>query len=146
MSQRRQSREWAVQFLFQQDYHLYELDEALPIFWKEREASDQAKAFTVELVRGVFEHSDEIDRLIREHSKHWSPDRMSGVDKNVMRVALFEMLYRPDIPPVVSINEAVDIAKRFGGADSGSFVNGVLDRVASKLKRSLRNADIALEP
>lgn len=138
-SKRREAREWAVQFLFQQDYNPENINSALSSFWKDRNATDAAKQFTTELVHGVLENKAELDKIIKQNSSHWTPGRMSSVDKNIMRVAIFEMLYKHDIPPVVSINEAIEIAKKFGGAESGPFVNGLLDKAASKLDRSLRD-------
>lgn len=131
---RRQSRERAVQFLFQQEFDSIEFEAALSLFWKNNEARDSEKSFAEELIRGVSEHKEDLDARIRGYSEHWDINRMSGVDRNILRVALYEMFFRADIPPVVSINEAVDIAKRFGCSKSGGFVNGVLDRARKDLR------------
>lgn len=164
MRKRREARERAVQFLFQHDLNPPEnLPAALDSFWDNtrlNQALDQAgptwgervelpppsaeeaatRLFADDLIRGVLEHRDQLDEMIRVHAKNWDLRRMAVVDRNVMRLAIFEMLHRPDIPPVVSINEAVDIAKRFSTTDSGKFVNGILDKVKDGILRPARTA------
>jgi transcription antitermination protein NusB len=98
------------------------------------------RSFAEPLIRGTLEHRAELDELIQKYVKNWGLHRIAAVDRNILRLALYEMLHRPDIPPVVSINEAVDIAKRFSTEDSGKFVNGVLDKVKGDLMRPARNA------
>jgi N utilization substance protein B len=140
MSGRHESREWAVQFLFQRDFNAGDLGEALEEFWKERQPVAKLRAFAEELVRGVEAHRAEIDALLQKYAENWEVRRMGGVDRNVMRVALFEMLHRPDIPPVVSINEAVELVKESGSDESGRFVNGILDRARKDIDRPARCA------
>src|SRR6188474_432446 len=94
--------------------------------------------FADPLIRGTLEHRDEADELITQHAKNWDLHRMAAVDRNILRLAIYEMLHRDDIPPVVSINEAVDIAKKFSTNDSGKFVNGILDRIKGELMRPAR--------
>ncbi len=164
MGMRREARERAVQFLFQYDLnHTVDLDLALEQFWQGQRLASvyddkaeanwgqpldlppdtaqqiSAKAFAEPLIRGAIEHQAEIDEKIKLYAKNWDLHRMAVVDRNVLRLAIYEMLYRDDIPPVVSINEAVDIAKRFSTDDSGKFVNGILDKVKGDLMRSGRN-------
>ncbi len=91
--------------------------------------NEDQKPFFINLVEGVVKYMDEIDDLIHSSSKNWKISRMGIVDRNIMRIALYEMLYCPDIPAKVSINEAVEIAKKYGTKDSGAFVNGILDRI-----------------
>ena len=93
----------------------------------------QALPFINELYFGVTDHMDELDRELKKASENWRVDRMSRVDRNVMRLALYEMLYLDDIPHKVSINEAIDLGKEFGSEDSGGFINGVLDRIHQQL-------------
>ena len=162
MGKRREARERAVQFLFQHDLNPSEdLDQALNQFWetqcevvfsegkggttqdgnsKTREPSVEAevRAFAEPLIRGTIEHLDEIDGQIKKHVKNWEFHRIATVDRNILRLAIYEMLYREDIPPVVSINEAIEIAKKFSTQDSGKFVNGVLDKIKSELMRPAR--------
>lgn len=95
------------------------------------EVNSKAYTFAAELVNGVIAHLSEIDGRISEKSKHWSMARMARVDLNILRMAVFELLYRPDIPKNVTMNEAIEVAKRFGAEDSASFVNGILDEIAS---------------
>ena len=96
------------------------------------------RLFAEPLIRGALEHRAEADEWIRKFSKNWDLPRIAAVDRNILRLAIYEMLYREDIPPIVSINEAVDIAKRFSTQDSGKFVNGILDSVKGELMRPAR--------
>jgi len=85
-------------------------------------------------VRGVLEHCQEIDRTIERHSENWRLERMPLVDRNILRIAAFELLYREEIPPKVVLDEAIELGKRFGSPETGSFVNGILDRIMSKAR------------
>jgi N utilization substance protein B len=163
MGQRRESRERAVQFLFQYDLNKPEqLDQALDHFWQSQRAvviaQDKAVAtwgeeaqlpplssqeaslrlFADPLIKGTLEHRERLDGEIKKHTQNWDLGRMAVVDRNILRLAIYEMFYRDDIPPVVSINEAVDIAKKFSTEESGRFVNGILDKVKSELMRPAR--------
>jgi N utilization substance protein B len=164
MGIRRQARERAVQFLFQHDLnppedlqgalnHFWETqrqaalaEEKGPAKWGEKtepappSADDAAtQVFAEDLIKGVLQRRTEIDERIQRHAKNWDLHRMAAVDRNVLRLAVYEMLYRDDIPPVVSINEAVDIAKKFSTQDSGKFVNGILDKVRGEVMRPARS-------
>ncbi len=143
MGIRHKAREWAVQFVFQRDFNNEDIDIALQEFWKGKESSAKAQAFTENIIRGVESHLKEIDTTLNRCAEHWDLHRMGAVDRNVMRVAIYEMLYCPDIPPVVSINEAVEIAKDLSSYESGRFVNGILDRALQELDRPLREAQIS---
>jgi N utilization substance protein B len=140
MSSRHEARTWAVQFLFQRDHNHEDLDPALTLFWSDRKCGPKPRAFADELIRGVEQHRAELDAHLQRYADNWDIKRMSGVDRNSMRVALFEMLHREDVPPVVSINEAVEISKALSGDESGKFVNGILDRIRRDLKRPARDA------
>ena len=96
------------------------------------------REFAEPLVRGVLEHREVIDERLQKLAANWDLHRMAGVDRNILRLAAFEMMHREDIPPVVAINEAVDIAKRFSTDESGRFVNGILDKLAAQLDRPAR--------
>jgi transcription antitermination protein NusB len=96
------------------------------------------RLFADPLIRGSLEHRQEADDLIKKYAINWDLHRIAAVDRNILRLAIFEMLHRDDIPPVVSINEAVDIAKKFSTQDSGKFVNGILDKVKGDLLRPAR--------
>lgn len=138
---RRQAREWTVQFLFQTEFNPGDLEPALDLFWndEEKKPSDRDRTYVNEVVHGVIEKQREIDRTISKYTDNWDVDRLGVLDRIVLRVATFEMLFRGDIPPVVSINEAVEIAKAYSGKDSGRFVNGVLDRIQKELDRPSRS-------
>ena len=140
MKARHQARLLAVQFLFQRDYNTGDLAEALADFWDARRTPENARAFAEALIHGVEGHRPELDERLRAYAEHWDLERMGAVDRNVMRLALFEMWHCADIPPVVSINEAVDLAKEFSGLESGRFVNGILDRAAREVRRPARSA------
>ena len=136
MGDRRQSRELALQALFFFDMDKSDPQAALDAFCESnREKLTLTVApFFLDLVNGVLEHKDRIDDLINQSAKNWKISRMPVVDRNIMRMAAFEMLERADIPSSVSINEAVEIGKKFGTKDSGPFINGVLDRIKSTEK------------
>lgn len=135
---RRETREWIVQFLFQMDFNPEPIDIALADFWEEKTPIEREKTYAEEIIKGVVQRKDELDAKLSEYATRWNSDRMGAVDRTVMRVALFEMLYRDDVPPVVSINEAVHFAKDFSSFQSGRFVNGVLDRIRKEIDRPAR--------
>jgi N utilization substance protein B len=141
---RRHARELAVQFLYQRDLSADDPGEALRYFWQTQEEVPEAtKQFAEELVRGVVAHQAVVDEKISKYTEHWELSRIATVDRNILRLAIFEMLFRDDIPPVVSINEAVEIAKKFSTRESGAFVNGILDRIKFDLPRPARTAATA---
>lgn len=140
MATRREAREWAVQLLFELDMNPRKLDDAFRDFWAERPGSEKAKSFCERLVRGVGHKRERIDESIKRYAENWDIARMGVVDRNVMRLAIYEMLFCEDIPPIVSINEAVDLAKYYSDSESGRFVNGLLDRARKDLKRSSRHS------
>jgi len=138
VSGRRQTREWIIQFLFQLDFNPEPIDVSLADFWDEKEPKEREKKYAEEIIKGVVQRKEELDDRLSQYAKRWDSERMGAVDRTVMRVALFEMLYRDDVPPVVSINEAVHFAKDFSSFQSGRFVNGVLDRIRKSLDRPAR--------
>lgn len=129
MGNRRKSRELAIQALFFMDMNDRFAEEKLSLFCENFLPSSQLRPFFLNLVRGVSSARAEIDALIERFSNNWKISRMSGVDRNIMRVAVFEMLCCKDIPCKVSINEAIDLGKKFGTEESGAFVNGILDSI-----------------
>ena len=141
MATRRDAREWVVQLLFQLDMNPdAKLDGVFQRFWKDVRPESDCRDFAERIVRGVRDHGAKLDEVICKYAEHWDLHRMAVVDRNVMRMAVFEMLFCDDIPPVVSINEAVDLAKYFSSTESGKFVNGILDRVRKDLNRPARSA------
>lgn len=140
MGKRREGREAAVQFLFQNDLNAGPPDEVLADFWSLRTANAGVRKFADELIRGVLEHQEAIDERIKTAATNFDLHRIAALDRNAMRVGLYEMLYCNDVPPVVAINEAIEIVKRFGAEESGRFVNGILDRIRRDLPRPARTA------
>ncbi len=124
---RRRARERALQLLFGIDFTKYDVREVLPSFWETFPTRPSVRAYTERLVRGVTERQREIDEAIVAHLAHWRFERVGAVERNIIRIALFEMLFEGDVPEKVAINEAIELAKLYGGDDSPRFVNGVLD-------------------
>jgi transcription antitermination protein NusB len=134
MGTRREARELALQALYQLDVTgESEAEPALAVFWTHFDAASEVRRFARELVEGVRANRERIDALISASVEHWRLPRLSGVDRNLLRLATFELLARPDIPATVTINEAIEIARRFGSEDSAAFVNGVVDHIARVL-------------
>ncbi len=133
MGTRRQARELAMQALFYMDIRKDASEETLENFCGCFCTSKKSRPFFRKLVNGVLGTKDQIDALVERYSQNWNISRMSCVDRNVMRIAVYEMLYCDDIPPKVSINEAVDIGKKFGTHDSGAFINGIMDSIREAL-------------
>jgi len=132
---RRRGREAALQMLYQMDTTGVDAPAAAGLFWDHLSPGDGgmdegAQAFANELVLGIERERERIDAAIKQASEHWRIERMPRVDRNVLRVAVYEILFLKDIPRRVTINEAIELAKRYGDAGSASFVNGVLDRIA----------------
>jgi len=141
MGLRRDAREAAVQFLYQLDTHKpADVEKALEEFWRQNDSKQNVRDFANDLLRGTLEKKTEIDAKITSLADNWDFERLAVVDRNILRLALYEMLFRTEIPPVVSINEAIEIAKKFSSAESGKFVNGLLDRVKKDLLRPARQA------
>ncbi len=134
---RRKAREYALQILFELDIRKEKPSiTVLRNFWAEHSPDDEVKSFAEEAVKGTFKHLRKINGAIEKCAENWSLDRMAVVDRNVLRLAAYEILYRMDIPSSVTINEAIEVAKRFGTEESSSFVNGILDSVARMAGRS----------
>ncbi len=133
MGDRRQARELALQALFFLDMTGVDPEEGVEAFClnNREQLTPAVRSFFLDLVQGVLAHSAEIDGLLNKYSKNWKTSRMPAVDRNIMRMATFEFLKRPDIPASVTINEAVEIGKKYGSRESGAFINGVLDRLRS---------------
>ena len=135
MGRRKKSREFALQVLYQLNITKQDVITALTQFEEHFLSPEEADEFLRRLVQGVLEHCPELDRLIEQYSENWRLDRINLIDRNILRMALFELLYCEDIPPKVTINEAIDLGKRFGSEDSGSFINGILDRIQNEVIR-----------
>jgi N utilization substance protein B len=138
MGKRRMARQAAVQFHFWRDMQRGAGPEKMEEFWEFCPAKASVRDFAQPLIDGMVAHLPELDERIARYCDNYDIHRISPVDRAVLRLAIYEMLHRDDIPPVVSINEAIELAKTFGGPDSGRFVNGILDRVKDDLSRPLR--------
>ncbi len=140
-SQRRENRKCAIQFLYQWELNKPEqLNDALRVFIETLDQPREYFAFAEELVHGTLEHIEEIDAEILAHAANWKFERIAKVDLSILRLAIYELLHRRDIPPVVSINEAIELGKLFSNLDSKRFINGILDQMKNKLNRPLREA------
>ena len=142
---RRLARETALQVLFERDLSKETLitAEIVERWATEFVVPEASKTFAQELVDGTIAHQDEIDQTIASIAQDWTLSRMANVDRNVMRLATYEILFCPDIPGRVSLNEAIELAKRFGGEESAKFVNGILDRVVASVSKVERKAPIS---
>jgi N utilization substance protein B len=119
--------------LFQADFTQKKPDRTdIDHFWVGRKDSEDVKQFTEDLVRGTLNHLEEIDGMIEKTTENWLLKRMAAVDRNILRAAVYEILYRKDIPSAVTINEALEIAKKYSSSEAASFLNGVLDRLAKE--------------
>ena len=135
MRRRRRSREYALQVLFQLNITEQEATAVLGQFQEHFSHNGDADEFMKLLVLGVLEHYKELDRLIERYSENWRLDRINIIERNILRMALFELLYCEEIPPKVTMNEAIDLGKRYGSEDSGGFINGILDRIQNEVVR-----------
>ncbi|MEJ2658315.1 MAG: transcription antitermination factor NusB [Desulfobacterales bacterium] len=146
MGNRRKSRELAMQALFYMDMSMNgSKDELLEHFCTNFSPSKKARPFFLKLVKGVLQTRPELDSIIENFSDHWKIGRMACVDRNIIRIAVYELLYCRDIPSKVSINEAIDIGKRFGTEESGAFINGILDSIRMALEKNKIKARFDLE-
>jgi transcription antitermination factor NusB len=126
---RTKAREYALQFLYMLDIRGHEILGEETSFFAEQTDDEDIISFASDLVAGVTEHKDKIDATIEESTQNWELGRIATVDRNILREAIYELLYRPDIPPKVSINEAIELGKKFSTSNSGGFINGILDRI-----------------
>lgn len=135
MGARSTAREAALQMLFALDTTGNDVDQSIYDYWRETPGDPEGKAYANELVNGVMSVIHELDDRIAGASAHWRVERMTRVDRNVLRLGVYELAYRPDVPRAVALDEAVELAKRYGAEESGAFVNGVLDQVADDCGR-----------
>ena len=141
-AQRRDGRVAALQFLYAWSLNSPKnLADDLHVFFTNCEQPREHYSFGEELIHGVIEHAKDIDARIKTLAHNWDFDRIAKIDLAILRIAMFEMIYRKDIPPVVSINEAIDLSKEFSNADAKRFINGILDRLKGELGRDARKAE-----
>lgn len=143
MSQRRDNRVAAMQYLYQWSLNQpRDLDRDLHLFFKQKDKERDYYAFAEELIWGTLQHVEEIDGIIKQYAKNWDFARVARIDLAILRLAIYEMLHRRDIPPIVSINEAIDMSKEFSIPDAKRFINGILDQFKVTLDRPLRTAEL----
>jgi N utilization substance protein B len=135
MGSRRSAREYALQMLYQADASGTPIDDVLAHFWAERDVPGDVREFADRLARGTFASQGQIDALLVQSLENWRLDRLAVVDRNVLRLAVFEFLHVPETPPIVVIDEAIEVARKFGGEDSSQFANGILDAVRKRLEK-----------
>jgi transcription antitermination protein NusB len=141
-AQRRDGRVAALQYLYAWSLNSPKnIAEDLRVFFETLEQPREHYAFGEELIHGTIEHIADIDTRIKGLAHNWEFDRIAKIDLAILRLAMFEMIYRKDIPPVVSINEAIDLSKQFSNADAKRFINGILDRLKDQLGRDARKAE-----
>jgi N utilization substance protein B len=134
---RRRAREYALQILFQIDFKGREVGRNdFEDFWLDKDETEDVKKFAEEIVKGTIKSLDEIDLQIEKVAENWVLKRMAAVDRNILRFAAYEILYRKDIPSAVTINEAIEIAKKFSSSESAPFINGILDRLAKEASKA----------
>jgi transcription antitermination protein NusB len=136
VGKRRQSRELTLKFLYLYDLNKGDLDEQKRMFW-DWVGKDQAKDFTFQLIDSTLNNLDKVDEVINKFSDNWDIERMGTIDRNILRLASCELMFHKNVPGKVAIDEAVEIAKKYGGKQSSDFVNGILDRVNSHISSSL---------
>ena len=129
MGKRRTARELALKFLYQTEFNSNSPDSELNSFCDRANVSEEVQIFTQALIKNILFHKKEVDELLEKISANWAPDRMAVIDKNILRLGICELLFDPTTPPKVVINEAVEIAKKFGTEESPDFINGILDKV-----------------
>jgi N utilization substance protein B len=136
MGARTGGREAALKMLFGLEATQADLDTAVALFWREFGGDSETRPYADESVRGVMAERAELDEIIRVASEHWRIERMTRVDRNVLRLGTWELKHRLDVPRAVILDEAVELAKRYGSEESGAFVNGVLNQIAENLRRA----------
>lgn len=141
MGRRRKAREETLRILYRLEFDTGPLEETLDQYWKSKKAALSTREYSTWLTNGVISHRQKIDTIIQSASEHWRVSRMAVIDRNILRMAVFELLYEENVEPAVIINEAIEIAKMYSGNEAATFVNGILDAVRKELadiKKSLK--------
>jgi len=133
MKKRRRGRELCLKILYQWDSQRGDIEAQMKFFWKHNPTPEDVQSFASKLVMGSYKHLKKIDSILEKFSEHWTLERISAIDRNILRSAIYELLYENEIPSNVTINEAIDVGKKFGSEDSGAFINGILDKIAEKI-------------
>jgi transcription antitermination protein NusB len=146
MGSRRRGREFALQMLYQAEASGVPMNDVLAAFWGDREVPEEVRAFAERLATGAAAAQREIDALLVENLENWRLERLAIVDRNILRLAVYEFLHETETPPVVVIDEAIEVARRFGGDDSWQFTNGILDAIRKKLEAAGGHPPLNLPP
>ncbi|MFH0977138.1 MAG: transcription antitermination factor NusB [Spirochaetota bacterium] len=132
MGQRHKAREYALQALYMFETVQSPTEELCSLEWLDKQLPEEVKKFTISIINGSIEKIEFIDNIIKKYSKNWKFERLSAIDKSILRLSIYTLLFLPDIPTAVVINEGVELGKTFGGESSGQFINGVLDAIKNK--------------
>lgn len=146
MGRRRKAREETLRILFRLEFENKQIDKTLNQYWQSKKTSEEIKEYSTWLVKGIISGQAKIDNIIQQVSEHWRISRMAIVDRNILRMAVFELLYEESIAPAIVINEAIEIAKKYSGDEAATFVNGILDAIRKNLeeiKKSLKEKEHA---
>jgi N utilization substance protein B len=135
MGRRRKAREHTLRILFQLEFENEKLEEAVSQYWENRKIPEEIKEYSTWLVKGIAAHQEKIDRIIQSVSEHWRISRMALIDRNILRMAVFELLYEENLAPAIVINEAIEIARRYSGDEAVTFVNGILDAIRKNMDK-----------
>lgn len=142
MGKRRFSRELALKFLYQFEFNEAGFNEQMASFEERLSCKEEVKTFMEELVSKVLQHNEAIDDILKKYSQHWTLDRMTVIDRNILRLGVCELIYSQTIPPKVVINEAVEIAKKYGSGESPDFINGILDKIFKEKTKGMAPSSI----
>lgn len=134
MGRRRKAREETLRILFRLEFENKQIEKTLNQYWESRKTTEEIKEYSTWLVKGIISDQAKIDNIIQQVSEHWRISRMALVDRNILRMAVFELLYEKNIAPAIIINEAIEIAKKYSGDEAATFVNGILDAIRKNLK------------
>jgi len=146
MGQRRKARECALQILFQLEFNAGDPKALIKVYWEHQKASPEVRKYGTWIVEEIIVHGEDIDRAIQSASKNWRLSRMAVIDRNILRIAVCELLYEKTLVPAIIMNEAIEVAKRYSGEESAVFVNGVLDAVGRLLKEKTDKPGTAAGP
>jgi len=135
MGKRRRARESTIQILFQLEFDDSFPEQIIEGYWQNRKVPKEIVEYGTWLVKGIINHKDEIDKIVQSVSEHWRISRMAVVDRNILRLAVFEFLYEKDLDQAIVINEAIEIAKKYSSDQSSMFINGVLDAIKERLSK-----------
>jgi transcription antitermination protein NusB len=146
MGHRHKAREFALQALYMYETVNSSPEELLSLTWLNKEIPDEIKKFTVSIIDGSLKNIEQIDNLIKKYSRNWKFERLDSIDKSILRLSIYTLLFLKDIPSSVSINEGVELGKTYGGESSGQFINGVLDTIKEKELNLDKEGKLSGEP